>query len=711
MSLLPRDNILSTFSSCTYIASLYAGPLEYFTRLAAGERTVAGLSLIAQNGGAPARGQASANGNLTAERSEFFDLDFYIDDIEIKSLVSTQETGSPSLSYEMRFKVIEPYGITFLDRLEKEVQKLGSGDPSYWSQPYLLVIRFYGFDKNGKPIRGISSNTSDSAAAIEKYIPFKFQEIKFKVNGNTVEYQCAGVPEWSYYAQGGLTGAVPIPLELSASTVGQLLAGTGSSTPAANVRSLTDAINGYYKSLAPGGTRTNEIAIEFADPAIANAVLKRPGPTALDATPANMTTEADRILPEKGQVQTNDRNFSVAAGTPIIQFIDTIVRASSYISDQQAYDITETGEVIIKPNVNEVAKWFLVGGRTELTFDQAQNSTLYKTTYVVRPYEVYLNTGSMPKTAYKGPHKRYDYWFTGQNKEVLSFEQEYNFLYFTRMAPAEAKNAINNIGSPTASIVTPGANVSSQGARNGAADPAAFYAANLYSLADQAEVRLVIHGDPDWLGEATVGGSEMMPFTSNGAVNFEAGHVMFEVSFNVPVDYNMRTGLMDVNQANTGRTSNFPGVRINTFVYNARVVTSMFKNGQFTQELIGWLRLSDNEVQKDSTVNSQVRPPDVQQATSSSITNISAPTPITGSNFYGSNALNPNLVQFDSPQQTQVASNGNSAFGPTTTVTVVLSNGQQRQVSTTAELLKLRQDYPTLLNDREFSTALTRLGT
>ena len=86
-----RDyNPLSKFSSYTYNISLYVLDPNAYNRYMDGDRTaIKDFKLLVKSGGA----------NLTeTTRATGFELDLYIDDLSIKSMITAKSTGSPTTS-------------------------------------------------------------------------------------------------------------------------------------------------------------------------------------------------------------------------------------------------------------------------------------------------------------------------------------------------------------------------------------------------------------------------------------------------------------------------------------------------------------------------------------------------------------------------------------------------------------------------------------
>lgn len=176
MPIQAQPNVLSNFSSYSYTISLYMLTSAQYSALINSEaKSTAGFQLLVQSAGAPTQLVATRD---RAMRNKFFDRDFYLDDLEIHNYITGRGTGGAHTAYDMRFKIIEPYGITFLERLKNAVNEMaaqeGADNLTYFLQPYLLAIRFYGYDANGNLIKGVS-NTSDQSAAYEKFLPLNLK--------------------------------------------------------------------------------------------------------------------------------------------------------------------------------------------------------------------------------------------------------------------------------------------------------------------------------------------------------------------------------------------------------------------------------------------------------------------------------------------------------------------------------------------------------
>jgi hypothetical protein len=242
-----QPNILDDFYNYTYSASVYLLKPDQYTRLLnSSTKKIDGYNLLFQSGGAPtnaggARPPPSAGGPTGAEtdsasdggRSPFFPNDFYIDSVAIENQILGKGTGAAHMATSIKFTVVEPQGITLLDRLYEAVAnnepKDAGGKINYTAALFLMVIRFYGYDQGGNiqlPIKGglqSDSDTSDPKAAVEKFIPFQLTRVNWSIGSKMVSYDFEAAPVGQI--QGGFTsrGTIPYDVQLSDMTVGGLL--------------------------------------------------------------------------------------------------------------------------------------------------------------------------------------------------------------------------------------------------------------------------------------------------------------------------------------------------------------------------------------------------------------------------------------------------------------------------------------------------------
>ena len=244
----PQSNVLDKFSSYTYRASWYiTTPEQYRQLVLSHKRTTNGYGLLVQSGGAPVnsggfRGASSQTPGATlpgandadAGRNPAFPQDFYIDSITIENLFPGAATRAAHAIKNIKFTVVEPNGITFLDRLYEAVQdyvgtSVQARGVNYNAVVYLMVIRFYGYDENGNLVTNIGApgptGKSDPNAVIEKFIPFRITKCDWTVESRGVTYNIEAAAHNVMIGAGTRRGTIPYDIQLAAKTVGQLLGG------------------------------------------------------------------------------------------------------------------------------------------------------------------------------------------------------------------------------------------------------------------------------------------------------------------------------------------------------------------------------------------------------------------------------------------------------------------------------------------------------
>lgn len=350
-------------------------------------------------------------------------------------------------------------------------------------------------------------------------------------------------------------------------------------------------------------------------------------------------TAGEKLDPKTNSLDTRGRTVPVTAGTQIIQLINQMVVSSSYISEQQKQYWDEKTQTL-KPNDNASGpfKWFKVSlNAVPIKYDKKRNDFAYKMTYIVAPYEItqmqsqYFNDG-----IFQGLHKVYDYWFTGNNTQVLEFSQSFDNLYLLTISgtlPETRKQfsleKTTTPETPVKKAVATASNQSTQQADGKTNEPAANAMEYLFTPADQVEVKIKIIGDPAWLQQGELTGLNLQnltydPFLPDGTINVDVRQVMFSINWNQISDYNLETGLMDINKGQYGRVTPQESA-----AYFAKSVTSTFSKGKFEQDIVGALITN---LQPNALYNSFPTSDEIRQQAENNTGNVSAGsrTPLTG---------------------------------------------------------------------------------
>lgn len=373
-------------------------------------------------------------------------------------------------------------------------------------------------------------------------------------------------------------------------------------TPKPTVRQgLFSAMNQFQQELVKKGiyTYADTYSVEFAHPSLAQATLQVKNPEKNQTGSAKPTTAAEAKNPATNRVDNKTRNLSVVAGTQIVQFITKILQNSSYVTDQAIVKPSEQPGGKLESNGkpgNNVASFKINMIATPKKYDPKRNDYAYDIKYVVSPYKLsnlIANYYQIPK--FNGVHKQYNYWFTGENTQVLNYEQTYNALYHAVMSGSPGALGGTIIQDAIKTNFQPNSSESNQGAKNNVNEIGANFTDALFNPGDLATATLQIIGDPAWLQQSDVNpvfakSFNPNPFMADGTINFDSQQILFEILINTPSDYNLATGIIDPNVRSTVfQSNNNPGATRQSYVYQANECVSEFARGKFTQTLKGVL--------------------------------------------------------------------------------------------------------------------------
>ncbi len=620
--IIATPNRLSGLASQTYSLSIYLMNIdEYKSLIASDQKVLPTNQLIMQSGGAP-----------FGERNEFFDLDFYIENLELDSVIGSQGAGGPHNVVDLKFEIIEPQGITLLPRLTAAVKAHSGPETQVNAQNFLMVIRFYGYDEFGNLVSNASANegetTSDPNALVEKFIPFQFNDITYKLTDKAVTYSVSGVVPQTQIGYSTARGSIPFNFQLNAPDIKTLLNGdtqlqeataasNGKPPPAGKkvqglagrtvTAGLAQALNQHQKQLVDAGAYSipDEYIIEVEEVAgLSDAKMKKQGTVNKARAPLQKSTNPnEKLNQDKQALDVETKSFSISAGTQIVQLIDQVMKNSTYVTAQQTVAFDEiTGAKIQNPPVKTV-QWYRITQRAEpIKFDEKRQDIAYRITYRISRYQINTpRSPYFPEAMYRGAHKLYEYWFTGQNTEVINFEIENNSNYITSIG----NDGLNNDTTGDARYVEKkffqsGVGTSTQGGAGQSTRPAAQLASRLYDPADVSKSLIEIVGDPDWIlqSELFYNASNLGAFEPDGSINANSGETLYEVRFNRVSDYDLATGLTPVfeNNLEISRITGEKNLAQEAIVFTCFEVTSYFKEGKFTQKLEGTVRTFDAAV-------------------------------------------------------------------------------------------------------------------
>jgi len=617
----PRPNQLDNYASYTYNIALYMLTPKNYVRMLKNPKSVTQLPkvLLMRNGGV---GQDPLLGN------EFKNTEFFIDDLEFKNIgpTSNRATGNTN-AIDIKFEINEPNGVTLLERLKAQAISALEEDVSYIHAPYLLEIKFKGYDEFGKP---------SETTVLPKYIPIKIMNITFEVTTSGAYYKVKAVP-YQHDIFNNIRSTIPINVQVSAGTVSDVLASnTQAFTTEEKVResadndgaatktkatvdvlgetsaSLADAVTNHYKAQTKPSTykdpktgqiETQKPAAEFADewifkvaPEILNAKLVGERIDALNTTQKTKEVYKQYGDAVRGKVNlTKDKKlFKINAGTNVINLINYIVVASDFVQDNLVDDLSAA--FANKQPIKDKIKWFKV--LPEITgfkgWDKKEGRYKWEITYnVTVRNEYYSDYPFAPKAQPEGEgiHKNYDYIFTGNNTQILDLKINIDTGYYTvaqfGTGNAEADKTPNSSSPQTKQVpqnpegqnVTDDNTVKEKRAKD-------LMSSILHDGGDFVNINMRLVGDPDYLptGDSFYqvqgnNGTFYGPFLPDGTINYDFSSPFFQLNFKTPTDYNDLSGFADPYENKKYGTDEFNGV------YKVVTVSNNLSGGVFTQNL------------------------------------------------------------------------------------------------------------------------------
>jgi len=501
----PRPNELNVFSSVTYNIGLYminsSSYVNLMTAPSTPEAVLQDSILLMRSGGV-----GTANSDNAIAASLGIDNSFFIDDLEVTTIsAGPSKFKQNTNATDIKFTITEPRGVTLLEKLQTAAKiTLAKTKEQYIHAPYLLEIKFKGYDETGQPI---------VAPSKAKYIPIKITDISFEVTGAGTVYTVTAMP-YAHKLFGQINSTIPMNIELTAGTIGNIFSDgiksftvqpeervTTENERAEEVTTVTpekikygdsfktlgEALTDYQKKRTQKTVKNKKVqkddktfyneeqeipaAAEGYDTysftlatEIANArlnvdaifdALDSPTPTGQkkDDGKANKSQFEAYASGIKGSVSIDKdrKTFKINAGTDITKLLNLVIMHSDYM-DKNVIENPEqaatSGEPINWFKVKPIIKSAKGPGKG---FDGKDGRYKYHIEYVVEPSVIYYHDfpwAKKSKPSGNGVHKVYDYIFSGKNTEVLSFDLKFRNAFMETMTagtgrPFANKNADN----------------------------------------------------------------------------------------------------------------------------------------------------------------------------------------------------------------------------------------------------------------------------
>lgn len=619
-----RPNVLHNYANWTYNVGLYMLDLESHNNIIRNGRITNPSSelrhLLIKSGGT---GGKSVLGDQR---------DYYIENFRFVSIVGqNSRTTKSSNNFDITFEIVEPYGVAFLAELIQYANLIGVEDQ--FEIPYLLEIKFRGFDETGQPIANIPGSGP-------KYIPIKIIKVEFKINSAATVYTVTAVPYAHSPLQNINDSVIQESFNIKGQTFEELMTG------------LAEHMNSTERSKAEKQQREPDV-ISFV---IHDNDLRTSKVGFEHITDGNVVS-IDKIPmsnggggADSGQAASSAEVIQVHSGNTLKSTIQAIAAATDFGAKYNTTGQPESEEG------NENKPFRLLKIIPVVTFDTKKYNTSTKKyarniVYKIETQKMYgFITEGMPgaKPTDRGWQKEYNWIFTGKNQDIMDFTAEYNVQYnVIRNNPYRDEKG-NTVGTPSApgnplsddgktrtgtgradrdqqgfaagranrdqqgsatyspAIVTRSSPASSaiyNSYRGAAHQLASDHMDNILNnpVSDMMSIDLTIIGDPDWipqdrsvlpLGSQPSGNA----LTVNGSIATDEYDIFVMLRFKTPRDYNPEKGLMQIDTEKTFVQG----------LYRVIQLTNNFSDGKFEQTL-KMLRVQ-NQVSNDNNETDLVEP-------------------------------------------------------------------------------------------------------
>jgi len=580
--------------------------------------------------------------------------EYYINNFMMKNIIGVNEATGNSNAVKFEFDIIEPHSMGLLLQ-SMQAAAINATYLSYLDNaPFVLRMDIQGFDQDGRVISNIKP----------KFFVLKLTGVKFTVNEGGSTYKVDAIP-YNHQGFASLINIAYSDVKLFAGGQGHVFDILASDGPG----SLTTFLNNIEKKLLKEKEidQKDEYVIQFPilssdwkssagnQAEIKRATVDPNDPSILLKTATNNSLiKIDPQLLDKNSIASAGFGFNQnSGGRPLFKrasdqydektgvmirdgmTIDPKQRAFHFAQEQSLTSIIN--QIILSSEYAQEAldpqrltpqgfiKWFKLDVQIELlkqdalTGDYAKRITFRVVPYLVHQ-SIFSNATSAPigyTQLLKDVVKEYQYIYTGQNVDVLSFNVEINNLFYSGSTPkpdsAAAKTATQdqnrNENLPKSTQTGKGASgeqvqAAQMGRHRPHRDPRLLKGykggsdqksveqnvAETFqqvfvsgTSADLVTIDLELLGDPYWLvdsGMANHFSSSFAPtdqITGDGTMNYESGNVYIYLTFRTPIDVNTTTGLYDFSQV--GEESPFGGI------YRIVQCDNTFADGNWKQKL------------------------------------------------------------------------------------------------------------------------------
>ena len=353
-------------------------------------------TVIAQSGGKGRQG------------SDNLSKDFYFSGMTLRTVITGSSESPNTNAYQINCSIEEPFGLDLVPALIQAARQ--QGYDNHMMAVYLISIEFVGYDDNGNP-------QSIGGPKTDRYIPIQIFELEFTADAAGGTYDFIAAP-YNYLVKTYAYDELPFQITCYGTTVKTILT------------TFFENLNKKHEKFVDKGKINipNKYSLsEFSRAEILESKLLFDKPGSTDRQTINVQIqdiEAGGSSPHSGiQPAEGMRKIVVRSGESIIKFIRYILDHSEFFLNRVDESQRANSQTIPIPNIMTSTK---ILAQNNGPGDQA-----YEFVFQLAKQERDKSfvEGEAP-AANAAPDRIYNYIYTGENKQVLSFDVKYNFAYF-----------------------------------------------------------------------------------------------------------------------------------------------------------------------------------------------------------------------------------------------------------------------------------------
>ena len=503
-------NKLHNYTAYTYRISLFLLTKEDFKNLIESPGSFEPKHSLISTGGGYAKGGTvnttrsttmmggyTDSTETTKGRHPDFLEDFYIENLQLDTIVGLNSKNKASNAVGISFTIIEPYGMTLLDRLLSACE-VTAKCRNYVEQPYLLEIDF---------LSNVTEQNNSTGILIDrKRFAIRMREMKIKPGPAGTEYKINAIP-YNHTAFSQSKAVMPINVSVEAKTLADFFDSSAEfnskigeeatknterieaelekwkqqntvifanipPTPEAiaakkaelteslsyTVASLPAAYNDYQRSLSQSAkifTQPQQLIAFKLDKKFADSQLVDGDKTVVSTQPMIKSLEGINItLPGYAPPDYKVKQvFMIHAGTDIINIIDRVMMSSKYIKDQvleakktqadneqksnESGTNSRANESTTKDTENKFIDWYKIIPTVKIiAFDESRNAYSKQLIYNIVPYKTANPSHpDFKKTEISSKKivRDYQYLYTGLNQDILAVDIDFDSSFYTEL--------------------------------------------------------------------------------------------------------------------------------------------------------------------------------------------------------------------------------------------------------------------------------------